>query len=218
MKEYSEDAVLVANNGALNGQQWVLDRNLTIGRDPDCDIVIPDRQVSRHHARVVVSANGILIEDLGSKNGTYLNNQSVSEPAKLIEADEITIAFTQTFLFLSTDATLPLSDLPTEISRMFKLQLDEDSRRVWIRGKELDPPLSNQQFMLLQYLYDRTDEVVSREELINAVWEEDSRWVTEQAFDALVRRLRDRLTQLDSEYDYIVTVRGHGLRFQNESH
>jgi DNA-binding winged helix-turn-helix (wHTH) protein len=72
--------------------------------------------------------------------------------------------------------------------------------------------------MLLQYLYDRTDEVVSREELINAVWEEDSRWVTEQAFDALVRRLRDRLTQLDSEYDYIVTVRGHGLRFQNESH
>ena len=218
MKEYSEDAVLVANNGALNGQQWVLDRNLTIGRDPDCDIVIPDRQVSRHHARVVVSANGILIEDLGSKNGTYLNNQPVSEPAKLIEADEITIAFTQTFLFLSTDATLPLSDLPAEISRMFKLQLDEDSRRVWIRGKELDPPLSNQQFMLLQYLYDRTGEVVSREELINAVWEEDSRWVTEQAFDALVRRLRDRLTQLDSEYDYIVTVRGHGLRFQNESH
>jgi len=30
--------------------------------------------------------------------------------------------------------------------------------------------------------------------------------------------LRERLNQLDSEYDYIVTVRGHGLRFQNESH
>ncbi|HPL81713.1 MAG TPA: helix-turn-helix domain-containing protein [Anaerolineaceae bacterium] len=59
---------------------------------------------------------------------------------------------------------------------------------------------------------------MSREDLINAVWEEDTRWVTEQAFDALVRRLRDRLAQLDSDYDYIVTVRGHGLRFQNDPH
>jgi len=218
MKENTEDAVLIANSGSLNGQQWIIDKNLVIGRDADCDIVIPDRQVSRHHARIVYSGNGILIEDLGSKNGTYLNNQIVTEPSKLIEADEITIAFTQTFLFLSTDATLPLSDLPAEISRMFTLRLDEGSRRVWIRGEELDPPLSNQQFILLQYLYDRTGEVVAREELINAVWEEDSRWVTEQAFDALVRRLRERLNQLDPEYDYIVTVRGHGLRFQNESH
>ena len=218
MKENTEDAVLIANSGSLNGHQWIIDKDLVIGRDADCDIVIPDRQVSRHHARIVYSGNGILIEDLGSKNGTYLNNQAVTEPSKLIEADEITIAFTQTFLFLSTDATLPLSDLPAEISRMFTLRLDEGSRRVWIRGEELDPPLSNQQFNLLQYLYDRTGEVVSREELINAVWEEDSRWVTEQAFDALVRRLRERLNQLDSEYDYIVTVRGHGLRFQNESH
>jgi DNA-binding response OmpR family regulator len=60
--------------------------------------------------------------------------------------------------------------------------------------------------------------VVSREELIQAVWEDDTRWVTEQAFDALVRRLRERLNQLDPDYDYIVTVRGHGLRFQNEPH
>jgi DNA-binding response OmpR family regulator len=54
--------------------------------------------------------------------------------------------------------------------------------------------------------------------LIEAVWEEDTRWVTEQAFDALLRRLRDRLNQIDPDYDYIVTVRGHGLRLQNEAH
>ena len=58
----------------------------------------------------------------------------------------------------------------------------------------------------------------SREALIEAVWEEDTRWVTEQAFDALLRRLRDRLNQIDPDYDYIVTVRGHGLRLQNEPH
>jgi hypothetical protein len=213
-----EDAVLIANNGPLNGQQWIIDGTLVIGRDAECDIVIPDRQVSRQHARITKGTNGIILEDLGSKNGTFLNNQVVSEPIKLVEADEIAIALTQTFLFLSSDATMPLSDLPPELSQVFRLRLDEGSRRVWVRGLELLPPLSNQQFVLLAYLYARPGEVVSREELIQAVWEDDTRWVTEQAFDALVRRLRERLNQLDPEYDYVVTVRGHGLRFQNEAH
>ena len=213
-----EDAVLIANNGPLNGQQWIIDGTLLIGRDAECDIVIPDRQVSRQHARITKGTNGIILEDLGSKNGTFLNNQVVSEPIKLVEADEIAIALTQTFLFLSSDATMPLSDLPPELSQVFRLRLDEGSRRVWVRGVELLPPLSNQQFVLLAYLYARPGEVVSREELIQAVWEDDTRWVTEQAFDALVRRLRERLNQLDPEYDYVVTVRGHGLRFQNEAH
>lgn len=213
-----EDAVLIANNGPLNGQQWIIDGTLVIGRDAECNIVIPDRQVSRQHARITKGTNGIILEDLGSKNGTFLNNQVVSEPIKLVEADEIAIALTQTFLFLSSDATMPLSDLPPELSQVFRLRLDEGSRRVWVRGVELLPPLSNQQFVLLAYLYARPGEVVSREELIQAVWEDDTRWVTEQAFDALVRRLRERLNQLDLDYDYIVTVRGHGLRFQNEAH
>lgn len=213
-----EDAVLIANNGPLNGQQWIIDGTLVIGRDAECDIVIPDRQVSRQHARITKGTNGIILEDLGSKNGTFLNNQVLSEPIKLVEADEIAIALTQTFLFLSSDATMPLSDLPPELSQVFRLRLDESSRRVWVRGVELLPPLSNQQFVLLAYLYARPGEVVSREELIQAVWEDDTRWVTEQAFDALVRRLRERLNQLDLDYDYIVTVRGHGLRFQNEAH
>lgn len=213
-----EDAVLIANNGPLNGQQWVIDGSLVIGRDAECDIVIPERQVSRQHARITKGNNGVILEDLGSKNGTYLNNQLLSEPVKLVEADEIAIALTQTFLFLSSDATMPLSDLLPELSQVFRLRLDEGSRRVWVRGVELVPPLSSQQFVLLAYLYAKPGEVVSREELIEAVWEEDTRWVTEQAFDALVRRLRERLNQPDPDYDYIVTVRGHGLRFQNEPH
>jgi hypothetical protein len=213
-----EDAVLIANNGPLNGQQWIIEGSLVIGRDVECDIVIPDRQVSRQHARITKGNNGVILEDLGSKNGTFLNNQVLSKPVKLFESDEIAIALTQTFLFLSSDATMPLSDLPPELSQVFRLRLDEGSRRVWVRGVELEPQLSNQQIVLIAYLYNRLGAFVSREQLIQAVWEDDTRWVTEQAFDALVRRLRERLNQLDPDYDYIVTVRGHGLRFQNEAH
>lgn len=213
-----EDPVLIATEGPLNGQQWILKGPLLIGRDGVCDIVIPDRQVSRQHARITNTGKGILLEDLSSKNGTFVNNQPVSGEQKLVEADEIQIALTQSFLFLSSDATLPLSDLPPELSQVFNLRLDRASKRVWVRGVELDPPLSAQQFHLLALLYENSGEVVSREALIEAVWEADTRWVTEQAFDALLRRLRDRLNQIDPDYDYIVTVRGHGLRLQNEPH
>ena len=81
--------------------------------------------------------------------------------------------------------------------------------------EEIDPPLSASQFNLLQSLYERTDEVLSRPKIIEAVWGSAAEGVSEQALDALVRRLRDRLAEIDSTHDYIVTVRGHGLRLDN---
>jgi len=113
---------------------------------------------------------------------------------------------------------LPLTDLPEEFQQAFVLRLDEASRRVWVRGVEIEPPLSAQQFNLLAALYQKAGEVVSRDELIHTVWGEEGSWVTEQALDALVRRLRERINQLDPDYEYIVTVRGHGLRLENQPH
>jgi DNA-binding response OmpR family regulator len=58
--------------------------------------------------------------------------------------------------------------------------------------------------------------VVTREEIVREVWPEaQGLGVSEQAIDALVRRLRDRLTEVDPDHNYIVTVRGHGFRFEN---
>ena len=210
--------VILADSGPLKGQQWPVSGTLTIGREDGCDITIPDRQVSRLHARVSSTGDGIFLEDLGSKNGTFLNGQLVSAPQQLHEGDAIRIAFTQTFLFLSPDATLPLTELPEEFQQAFVLRLDEAARRAWVRGVELLPPLSAQQFNLLYTLYQKPGEVLSREDLIRAVWGEEGSWVTEQALDALVRRLRERINQIDPGYDYIVTVRGHGLRFENQPH
>ena len=53
-------------------------------------------------------------------------------------------------------------------------------------------------------------------EIINFVWgTQESIGVTDQALDALVRRLRDRLAELDPQYQYIITVRGQGFRLDN---
>ena len=58
--------------------------------------------------------------------------------------------------------------------------------------------------------------MVPRSDVIQAVWgEENAIAVSDQALDALVRRLRDRLAEFDPLHQYIVTVRGHGIRLEN---
>jgi len=220
--KYSNDDLptLVAQAGPLNGQRWMIKETTLIGRDESCDIIIPDRQVSRHHARLVTTPNGTRVEDLGSKNGTHCNGQSISEPFLLQDGDVLQVALAQQFIYLSSDATLPLeSDLAPAKSLnhvTYKLRLDKRSRRVWVGSTEILPPLSVSQFQLLELLYDNQGEVVNREALVNVVWGKDQAiGVSEQALDALIRRLRDRLAAADPDNAYLVTVRGHGIRLEN---
>ena len=80
----------------------------------------------------------------------------------------------------------------------------------------MTPPLSLAQYRLLELLLDQEGQVVSRDVIVATVWtEEESMGVSEQAIDALVRRLRDRISSVDPDHAYIVTVRGHGFRLDN---
>lgn len=214
MNNNQEEPLLIAQSGPLEGQRWKIKSDLILGRDPTCDIMIPMRQVSRQHVRISLTPNGVLIEDLGSKNGTYLNGILIQEPMLLNDGDEVQISLAQHFIFLSSDATMPLEGLPLEMQKR-RLRMDLGARRVWILDEEIDPALSASQFNLLQVLYEQPGEVVSRPEVIDAVWGKAAEGVSEQALDALVRRLRDRLAEVDPDREYIVTVRGHGLRLDN---
>ncbi len=208
--------MLIAQGGPLDGMRWTVEHPLTIGRDPACDIVVPDRQVSRRHARLTPTPRGLLLEDLRSKNGTHRNGKRVAAPVHLEDGDVVQIALAQRFLVASSDATLPLEAaevVPPTANKA--LRLDPATHQVWLRGQEIFPPLSAAQFRLLTTLYRREGEVVSREEIIRAVWGEEAIGISNQALDALVRRLRDRLAAVDPAHAYIVTVRGHGLRLDN---
>lgn len=213
-----EIPMLVAQTGPLHGQRWNLQESRLVGREDDCDIVIPSRQVSRHHARFLAMPEGIYVEDLESKNGTFYNGKLIEEKVLLQDGDIVQIALAQQFIYVSSDATMPLDS--EEVEAVFgqprRLRLEKRSRRVWVGEEEVLPPLSVSQFGLLELLYDRQGRVVDRKELIENVWgEEDAVGVSEQALDALVRRLRDRLAAVDPTHAYIVTIRGHGLRLDN---
>ena len=206
--------MLIVYDGELAGQRWILDQDrVVIGRGTDCDIMLPERQVSRHHARIERDDDGYLLRDLGSKNRTYVNGQELSErPYRLKDGDEIQMALCVKMGFVGADATLPLAlDGPNR-----GLRIDQAARKVFVGGHELSPPLSLAQYRLLELLIENEERVVSRDEIVTAVWsEEESLGVSEQAIDALVRRLRDRIVAVDPDHSYIVTVRGHGFRLEN---
>lgn len=213
----NEKPVLVAREGQLVGQRWTIDNDeFVIGRGSDCQIVLPERQVSRHHVKILHENDRYILHDLGSRNGTHLNGTQFEGQIQLQDGDEISIALCVKLVFVGTDATIPLTfEPPTQEGN---LQIDEAQRSVIINGKELNPPLSLAQFRLLELLYNGAGAVCSRDAIVEVVWPgTEGLGVSEQAIDALVRRLRDRLSELD-EHNYIVTVRGHGFRIDNEPH
>ncbi len=104
---------------------------------------------------------------------------------------------------------------PPRPAERLALHLDMETRRVYVHGKEARPGLSNEQFRLLSYLYERRGKVVGREELVGYIWPDAyAEGVSEEALDALVRRVRERIVQAGGERSYIVTLRGQGFRLE----
>ena len=214
--EAHEVPLLMVQEGLSSGHRWPLDRDvMTLGRGEECDMVVPERQVSRVHLRIKRDAGAYFLEDLDSKNGTFINGQPAHEgaPVRLQDGDEIQVALCVRLVFVGAEATLPLARHGAALVTSGGMQLDKAQRRVWICDRELEPPLSPAQYRLLELLADANGRVVSRDQVVAAVWPDAlEEGVSEQAIDALVRRLRDRLAELGRDHEYIVTVRGHGFR------
>jgi len=62
-----------------------------LGREGPGVILLKSSTVSRRHARIVIDSNGAVIEDLGSKNGTYVNDRRVTTPTSVGEGDQVRI-------------------------------------------------------------------------------------------------------------------------------
>ena len=205
---YPQKALLVLHEEQEIRSSWPLDaKETTIGRWPDNNVVIDDRWVSRHHARIVRRGLHYVVEDLGSKNGTFVNGQRLTDPQELEDGDRIQVAPKYEFTFVDAEATAPVRPAGP------RLRLDAAQRRVWVAGQEILPPLSPAQFAFLELLSREPDRVFSRDEIIAAVWPESvASGVSSEAIDSLVRRLRKRLAKMDPAHDYVQAVRGHGFR------
>jgi DNA-binding winged helix-turn-helix (wHTH) protein len=83
-----------------------------IGRDSESALWIDEASVSRFHAQVVVTGGRARLEDLGSKNGTYLNGRRISRPEPLSNGDEIRIGVVEIVFrkLVRLNTTLPADD------------------------------------------------------------------------------------------------------------
>ncbi len=185
------------------GRERALVEDVTaIGRAVTNDIVMTGRRVSREHARLRREGWRVILEDLGSTNGTFLNGERVLNPMELRDEDRIGIGDV-TFVFHDPAITIretPFPDLDVNVAAgVVRL----DRRRIDLSAKE---------FALLACLHERRGEVCSKDEIGQSVWPEYDGDVYDYQIENLVHRLRQALEVAPSEPRLLVTVRGRGYK------
>lgn len=70
---------LIAQSEPIAGQEIAIDRDMVIGRHQQADIVLQAAHISRRHAALLLKDQALWIQDLNSSNGTFVNNQRVTE-------------------------------------------------------------------------------------------------------------------------------------------
>lgn len=111
---------LVVRTGPIPGKIYpIIKDEIVIGRDPNCEVLINDAEVSRHHASVRLQGGGFMLEDLGSTNGTVVNGQKLAGPHFLRPGEIITLGQHVSLVFeaepvFDPDATMvtPMVNIP----------------------------------------------------------------------------------------------------------
>jgi len=93
-------------SGPTFGKTYAMVGTITLGRNTDCDISIASDEISRQHAKLQVVPDGVMVEDLGSANGTFVNNQRVHGPTLLKAGDELRV---DTIRFMLMSPTMDVS-------------------------------------------------------------------------------------------------------------
>ncbi len=175
---------------------------ITIGRAVECDIVVTSRRVSREHACVRREGRRAMLEDLGSTNGTFLNDERVLAPAALHEGDRIQIGDV-TLVFHDPDITFRDTPFP-------ELELDLAAGVVRVDRRVVT--LAPKEFTLLAYLYERSGQVCTKDDIGSAVWPEYQEGIYDYQIENLVRRLRAKLEPDPANPQLLLTLRGLGYK------
>jgi hypothetical protein len=86
--------VLFVRSESSAGQELEITNVTVLGRSEESDVVLDDPYASEFHMRLVAQDNGIMLHDLGSTNGTYVNGRRVIAPTQLRRGDTIQVGKT----------------------------------------------------------------------------------------------------------------------------
>jgi DNA-binding response OmpR family regulator len=189
----------------LNGKILLDGELLVLGRAEECDLVVADQRVSRHHAQLRRLGDGFGLLDLNSTNGTRLNGEFVpplAEPLPLKDGDVIELGSAR-FVYHDPEATLDTEHFP-------RLLVDEASGGVWLDRHPIR--LSAQQYTLLRLLWSRRGLSCSRDEIARAVWPECPDDIYDYQVESLIKRLRLKIEPDPAHPVLVLAVRGRGYK------
>lgn len=86
--------VLFVRSESQQGREFEVNDVVVLGRSDETDVVLDDPYASEFHMRLVSQENGIMLHDLGSTNGTYVNGRRVAAPTELKRGDTIQVGKT----------------------------------------------------------------------------------------------------------------------------
>ena len=175
---------------------------VTIGRALENDVVITSKRVSREHARVRRQGWRVILDDLGSTNGTFLNDERVLAPVELHDGDRITVG---DVIFTFHDPDITYRDTPFP-------ELEVDVAAGTVRVDRHLVGLAPKEFALLVYLYEHAGQVCSKDDIGEAVWPEYHEGVYDYQVENLVRRLRAKLEPDSANPQMLLTMRGMGYK------
>ena len=175
---------------------------VTIGRAVENDIVVTSKRISREHARVRREGWRVMLEDLDSTNGTFLNDERVLAPVELRDEDRIKIGDVA-LIFHDPDITYRDTLFP-------ELEVDVAAGVVRVDRRLVE--LSAKEFALLAYLYERRGQVCSKDDIGKAVWPEYQEGVYDYQIENLVRRLRSKIEPDPANPQLLLTMRGLGYK------
>lgn len=196
---------LIVVRGPKRGLAFWLDRErMLIGREALCPIFLDDASVSRQHAEITRRDGGWWLSDLGSKNGTQVNERAVrGEAVALADGDLLLLgAIGLQFLQVQVEQASRHANLESGT-----LKLDQQSRTAWISGHSV--ALTETESQLLAALLRRPGRVVSVPALMHAAWPDASQVATATVTSHL-RNLRQKLRTLADGEDPIRSVYGRG--------
>jgi serine phosphatase RsbU (regulator of sigma subunit)/pSer/pThr/pTyr-binding forkhead associated (FHA) protein len=136
-------AILQVVSGAAEGIQYPLIADRTIlGRHPNCQIVLQNNVVSRHHAQILESHGTFYVEDLRSRNGTYVNANKIESRTELHDGDEIRLCDIVLQFVLFPSATHPVLT-PQESRQLIEPDNLDDMKSGELDHSQIFPTISS---------------------------------------------------------------------------
>jgi hypothetical protein len=179
-------------------EQWWFDNAVcTIGRQPGVHVLIPREAVSRHHARIERTADGFVISDTGSANGTYVDGGRIADSWRLADCEEIGFGTPEPVLRFREFAAWEVAPV--------RPRYDEATHRFMLGGQPLE--LTDEEFQLLHVLWEHFKTVCDRPTCASAIWGPDHPTSLERtALDEAVNGLREKVRRVNPTGNPIARV------------